>query len=75
MKMTWFCRRPVKGRACGMCGPCTDVILMDLGWRLPFKARIMGYVQLPFRKWWRNNYEKQSKGIFKYVSKFLKGRL
>lgn len=75
MGMTWFCRRPVKGKECGMCGPCTDVIIMGMGWRLPFKARIMGYIQLPFRKWWRKNYEKQSNGIFKYVSILLKHRL
>ena len=75
MKKTWFCRRPVKGKACGICGPCTDVIEMGMSWRLPMKARIIGYIQLPFRKWWRNNYEKQSSGPSKKLFELLKHRV
>jgi 7-cyano-7-deazaguanine synthase in queuosine biosynthesis len=72
MKMTWFCRRPKNGRPCGICGPCTDVAKAGMGWRLPLKARIIANIQLPFRKWWRNNYQKQNKGILKYVPKIMK---
>src|SRR5699024_4113881 len=71
MKMTWFCRRPNKGRPCGFCGPCTDAVLGGVGWRLPMRARIIAYLQLPFRKWWRNNYQIQDKGILKKISTYL----
>ena len=74
MKMTWFCRRPKKGKPCGFCGPCTDVVVDGLGWRLPLKSRIIANIQLPFRNWWRQNYEKQSMGIFKYISELFAGR-
>lgn len=75
MEMTWFCRRPVKGKPCGFCGPCTDVLDMGMGWRLPLKARVIANLQLPFRKWWRNNYEKQSNGPFKKLFELLKHRV
>ena len=74
MKMTWFCRRPVNGHPCGLCGPCTDVVKAGMGWRLPLKARAIANIQLPFRKWWRNNYQKQNKGVLKYVPRLMKDR-
>ncbi|HYW33937.1 MAG TPA: hypothetical protein VE868_00890 [Balneolaceae bacterium] len=74
MKMTWFCRRPKNGHPCGFCGPCTDVVIDGLGWRLPVRARIIANIQLPFRKWWRNNYQKQNEGVFKQVPKLFRGR-
>jgi len=72
MYMTWFCRRPRNGRPCGFCGPCTDTLIDGLSKRLPFRARIIAYMQLPFRKWWRDNYEKRSTGIYKYIKELLK---
>jgi hypothetical protein len=73
MNMTWFCRRPVNGNPCGFCGPCHDVIEAGLGERLPVKARLIGLLQLKFRRYWRNNYHKQNKGILKYAPSFFKG--
>jgi len=73
MHMTWFCRRPVNGKPCGFCGPCHDTLEAGLGKRLPFKARLIGLLQLRFRRYWRNNYHKQNKGIFKYAPSFFKG--
>jgi len=74
MEMTSFCRRPKNGRPCGLCGPCTDAIESGLGFRLPLKSRVIGHLQLPFRRWWRNNYHKQSNRQFQWVKKVLKGR-
>ncbi|SMO41472.1 hypothetical protein [Fodinibius sediminis] len=74
MKITWFCRRPQNGRPCGFCGPCTDVAMAGMGWRLPLKARIVAGIQLPFRRWWRNNYQKHEKGIMKYIPRLLNDR-
>jgi len=74
MKLTWFCRRPRKGRPCGFCGPCTDTFLAGLGWRLPISSRIIAYIQLPFRNWWRENYKKRSTGFYKYIKELLKHR-
>jgi 7-cyano-7-deazaguanine synthase in queuosine biosynthesis len=74
MEMTSFCRRPKKGKPCGVCGPCTDAIETGLGFRLPLRSRIIGRIQLPFRRWWRNNYHKQSNKYLQWVKKLLKGR-
>lgn len=74
MMMTWFCRRPVKGKPCGFCGPCSDVVLAGFSGRLPIKARIIAKAQLPLRVIWRKNYHLHSSPIFKYVSKVFKGK-
>ena len=74
MKMTGFCRRPKKGKPCGICGPCSDAVIMGVGWRLPMKARIIANIQIPFRKWWRNNYKKQNSGAFKKFKDFMERR-
>ncbi len=74
MKMTWFCRRPNKGRPCGFCGPCTDAVIDGLGWRLPLRSRIIASIQLPLRKWWRQNYKKQSEGILEYIPELFAGK-
>jgi len=74
MYMTWFCRRPINGKPCGFCGNCTDTLLHGMGKRLPLRARIIAYLQLPFRKWWRNNYQKQDTGIFKFVRYMLRNK-
>jgi len=75
MYMTWFCRVPKNGKPCGFCGPCTDILIHNMGRRLPLKARLIAKIQLPFRKWWRNNYKLQSKGLFKLVRKVLDRRI
>jgi len=74
MYLTWFCRRPINGRPCRFCGNCTDTVINGMGKRLPVRARIVAYAQLPFRKWWRANYQKQSTGIYKNVKELLKHR-
>ena len=74
MRMTWFCRRPKNGRPCGFCGPCTDAVIAGMGWRLPLKSRLIANIQLPFRKWWRNNYQKQNKGLLKYIPIIFKNK-
>ena len=74
MYMTWFCRRPKNERPCGFCGNCTDTVIHGMGKRLPLRARIIANLQLPFRKCWRNNYEKRSTGIYKYIKKMLQNR-
>lgn len=74
MKLTRFCRRPKKGKACGLCGPCSDAVEAGMGWRLPLRARLIANLQLPFRKYWRNNYKKQGKGLLKYIPTLLKNR-
>lgn len=74
MKLTVFCRRPRNGKPCGLCGPCSDAVDAGIGWRLPLKSRLIAYIQLPFRKWWRDNYSKQNKGLLKYIPSLLKNR-
>ena len=74
MKMSWFCRRPKGNRPCGFCGPCTDTLITGMAWRLPWRSRLIAYIQLPFRKWWRKNYLKQETGINKYIKKLFMNR-
>jgi len=73
MKLTTFCRRPRKGRPCGFCGPCIDIVDEGLGWRLPLNARIISTVQQPLRRYWRKNYFKQNSGFYLRVKKMLAG--
>ena len=35
MNLTWFCHRPVRGEACGVCNPCIYTIEEGLGDRVP----------------------------------------
>lgn len=72
MRLTKFCRRPKNGNPCGLCGPCSDVVDAGIGWRLPLKARLFANLQLPFRRWWRDNYDKQKQGLFEYIPSVLK---
>ena len=71
MDMTWFCRVPRNGSPCGLCGPCSDAYMAGFGYRLPLRARMIASLQAPFRKWWRNNYQKQSRGVLKYIPQIL----
>ncbi|NBC65090.1 MAG: hypothetical protein GVY07_05420 [Bacteroidetes bacterium] len=75
MNMTWFCRRPIKGQPCGFCGPCTDVVIAGMSHRLPIKARMKARLQLPFRQWWRNNYQRQGQGWFQKTFELLKRKV
>jgi hypothetical protein len=74
MYLTWFCRKPKNGKPCGFCGPCSDAAIHGMGKRLPLKARIVAFIQLPFRKWWRKNYKKQNTGILKHVKWLLRDK-
>jgi 7-cyano-7-deazaguanine synthase in queuosine biosynthesis len=71
LSMTSFCRRPsIKIEPCGVCGPCVDTVNSGLGFRLPVVARIKAKLQLPLRKYWRNNYNnnKDTK-LFRFIEK------
>lgn len=74
MQLTVFCRRPKRGRPCGFCGPCTDAVEEGLGWRLPLRSRIIAYLQMPFRKYWRENYKKHDNSFLKIIPRIFKGR-
>lgn len=73
---TSFCRRPVKKiKPCGMCGPCADSVINGMAFRLPLVPRIKARIQIPFRKYYRNNYHKQDSNKFlKYVKKKYEGK-
>ena len=40
MHRTWFCFGPMRGRPCGLCGPCQDAMNEGMRWRLPLSARL-----------------------------------
>ncbi len=77
LNMTSFCRRPeVKINACGVCGPCVDVMRNGLGFRLSLKSRIKARVQIPFRNYYRKNYlKKNTSWFFKLVKRKFEHRL
>lgn len=75
MYKTWYCQVPKNGNPCGLCGSCTDMFMNEMDFRLPLKSRILGYLQLPFRKIWRNFYPYQSYPPFKYVFVLFKGKV
>lgn len=77
LKLTSFCRRPrKKGRPCGTCGPCCDVLKEGMGFRLPFVPRVKANIQLPFRQFYRNNYLKQDTNwFFKTIKRRFEHRL
>ena len=74
--MTSFCRRPPKKKIvpCGICGPCVDAVKAGMGFRMPVKSRIKARIQIPFREYYRNNYLKHDRGIFKLIKLKLEGR-
>ncbi|MCU0392392.1 MAG: hypothetical protein MUE81_14845 [Thermoflexibacter sp.] len=41
MDYTWFCHRPIRGKPCGMCVPCGDVMKVGFTYRLPLYARML----------------------------------
>lgn len=54
MDMTWFCHSPVRGKPCGVCGPCVYTIEEGLARRIPSSRRALSFVYrhlaLPFKK-------------------------
>ena len=45
LEITWFCAEPTRrGRACGMCNPCQQVIAERLSRRMPLTSRMKGFV-------------------------------
>lgn len=76
LALTSFCRRPnIKITPCGQCGPCIDAVISGVGFRLPFIPRMKAKIQIPFRRFWRNNYYKhQDKWFFKFAKRFLEAR-
>ncbi|MEA3462744.1 MAG: hypothetical protein U9R49_12735, partial [Bacteroidota bacterium] len=76
LKLTSFCRRPKKkGIPCGMCGPCCDAVKEGMGFRLPFVPRMKAKMIIPFRNYYRKNYLKHNKGIFKIAKRKLEHKL
>ena len=73
LNMTSFCRRPKEKNSvpCGTCGSCVDVVKEGLGFRLPFSSRIKAKIQIPFRKYWRRNFLKHDRGIFKIIKHYF----
>jgi len=71
LSLTSFCRRPhIKIEPCGTCGPCVDAVISGMGFRLPFLSRMKAKIQIPFRRYWRNNYnKKKNTKLFKFVTK------
>lgn len=77
LKMTSFCRRPrKKGKPCGTCGPCNDVLKEGMGFRLPFSSRVKANILMPLRDFYRNNYEKHdTRWFFRMIKKRFEHRL
>ena len=73
LKMTSFCRRPGKrGRPCGTCGPCNDTVREGLGFRLTFTARMKARILIPFREFYRKNYDKRnSHWLFRTITRLF----
>lgn len=45
MEMTWFCHQPTRsGRPCGFCNPCRWTLHDGLGYRLPWSAKVLGWI-------------------------------
>lgn len=53
MDMTWFCHSPVRGKPCGVCGPCVYTIEEGLARRIPPSRRVLSFfyrrLALPFK--------------------------
>jgi hypothetical protein len=77
MNLTSFCRRPnLEITPCGSCGSCSDAVKSGMGFRFPLKSRIKARIQIPLRKYWRNNYEHQkNKWFFKWIQRLFESRM
>ncbi|MDI9431298.1 MAG: 7-cyano-7-deazaguanine synthase [Planctomycetota bacterium] len=72
MSMTWFCHKPTqKGKPCGKCTPCIQLIRDGLGWRIPAKSRLVSlfhrYIIEPLKPLVRRMLSRL--GVLKYVHK------
>ncbi|MFB6318229.1 hypothetical protein [Saccharicrinis sp. FJH54] len=45
MDLTWFCHTPIKGKPCGTCNPCKDVVDYGMDYRLNKKAKLRYHVR------------------------------
>lgn len=44
MNLTWFCHNPTcKGKPCGKCKPCQQVMTNDMQWRIPYDRRLISH--------------------------------
>ena len=77
LKLTSFCRRPRRnGKPCGMCGPCSDYLKERVGFRLPFRSRVLANIMHPLRESYRNNYDKhETSKFFRMVKKRFENKM
>ncbi len=40
LEQTWFCHKPIHGKPCGLCAPCTFVLDEGMGHRIPRAAKM-----------------------------------
>lgn len=45
LHLTWFCHNPIKGKPCGRCNPCKDLVWFGYDYRLPFSAKLKYYTR------------------------------
>ncbi|MFB6318230.1 hypothetical protein [Saccharicrinis sp. FJH54] len=45
LHLSWFCHNPIKGKPCGRCNPCKDIIWFGFNYRLPRSAKIRYYTR------------------------------
>lgn len=77
LKLTSFCRRPRRdGKPCGKCGPCHDVLKEGMGFRLPFRSRVLANILQPLREYYRKNSDKhESSKFFRMIKKHLEHKM
>lgn len=51
LERTWFCHSPVRGRPCGLCGPCGFAIDEGVGRRVPLRRRVRRRLTMAKRRW------------------------
>lgn len=48
MQLTWSCHSPTwRGKPCGICVPCHDIIETEMGHRLPLTSKLKHYILKP----------------------------
>ena len=45
LHLSWFCHNPIKGKPCGRCNPCKDIIWFGFNYRLPLSAKLRYYTR------------------------------
>ena len=64
--LTWYCHRPIKGKPCGMCNPCSYVIGNRMYDRIPWSARLRRHrkrASRSARDTWRNLADRMSRPV------------